>query len=449
MTNHVISKLGYGISKDCLSEVELIELRKVMTVKPIQTSTIKSLADESFPIYKESTKKIYLPKAYGLEKYGPVSEENMKLNLGSDLVDIEFEGTLREEQHAPVDAFMKACADPSKMGGILNMPCASGKTAMAIFIMCSLKKKTLIIVHKEFLVDQWKERIKQFAPKAKIGLIQGSKIDIDNKDVVIGLLQSISMRDYDPVIFSSFGLLVVDEIHRSAAEVFSKALGKLNIMYSLGLSATIKRKDGLHNVFLWHIGQIVFKGKNNKDEDNIINFKQHAFKPRNAFKEHTLRNGTVNFSRMINDICESGPRTSFIVEIILDTFKTDHNRKMLVLSDRRGHLEALSALISTSSTLTCGFYFGGMKQEELKNSETRDVILGTFQMSQEGLDIKGLDTLVLASSKTDIIQACGRILRDKPCDRKNNPLIIDITDDHSVFASQAKKRLSYLKKFCK
>ena len=74
-----------------------------------------------------------------------------------------------------------------------------------------IKKKTLIIVHKEFLLNQWKERLEQFMPDAKIGRIQGPIIDIEGKDVVIGMLQSLSMKHYEQTMFLDFGFTILDE----------------------------------------------------------------------------------------------------------------------------------------------------------------------------------------------------------------------------------------------
>ena len=58
-------------------------------------------------------------------------------------------------------------------------------------------KKTLVIVHKSFLMKQWEERILQFLPNARIGKIQGEIIDIENKDIVLGMLQSLSVKEYE------------------------------------------------------------------------------------------------------------------------------------------------------------------------------------------------------------------------------------------------------------
>lgn len=438
-----LSRLGYSIAKNQLTEQQLAGIHDDLTMIPQSPYKNSLMKPKGFLIWKESEKRIYVPKVYGIEKFG-LPDKN-RLQEGSDIC-VDFKGELREEQVAPVNAFMDACKDPSKMGGILNLPCAFGKTAIAIYTICKLSKKTLVIVHKEFLMEQWHERISAFAPTAKVGLIRGKTMDVDGKDIVIALLQSLSMRDYDESLFQTFGYVIVDEIHRTGAEVFSRALDKVNFRYSLGLSATLDRKDGLSKVFMWHIGNAVYKINSRTD---TVHVKIHAFQCDldSYSRVETLCNGKINISRMINNVCECKERVDFVAQTMKDTLDVEPNRKILVLSDRRAHLELIRESICLQQ-YSCGFYFGGMKQEDLKKSESCTIIFGTFQMSQEGLDIKGLDTLVIASPKSDIIQSCGRILRDKPAERTNIPLIIDIVDDIGVFQGQAKKRRAYYKK-CK
>jgi superfamily II DNA or RNA helicase len=318
-------------------------------------------------------------------------------------------------------------------------------TTMAIYILCKLKKKSLIIVHKDFLLQQWKERIQQFAPSATIGLLKASKIDID-KDIVLGSLQSLSMKDYDPAIFKDFGFLCIDEIHHTAAEVFSEALKKVNFKYSLGLSATPKRKDGLSKVFIWHVGDIVFSITKRTDELDVklINY----FESSSSYgQEIFVFKNRLNLARMTNNICEYEPRNLYIIEIIKDIIQEDMNRKILVLTDRRNHVDTLITYLTTLN-ISVGPYYGGIKDNILKESETKQVIIGSFAYSSEGLDIRGLNTLILASPKSEVTQIIGRILRDKPAERLCTPLVIDIIDNFSIFPKQAKKRLAYYKK-CK
>ena len=115
---------------------------------------------------------------------------------------------------------MKALT-PEYGGGIISVPCGYGKTVIALYIAAKLNLKTLVVVHKEFLVNQWKERIEQFIPDAEIGRIQSKIVKSQNKDIVIGMLQSISMIDYDDDLFNDFGLVIYDECHHLGAEVFS------------------------------------------------------------------------------------------------------------------------------------------------------------------------------------------------------------------------------------
>ena len=120
------------------------------------------------------------------------------------------------------------------------MPCGYGKTVIGLYLCAKLKVKTLVVVHKEFLVNQWKERIKQFLPDAKIGKIQSNKIYIDGYDIVIGMLQSISMIEYNQDIFNDFGFVIYDECHHSGAETFSSFL-KPELIYSwIGQAAQMK-----------------------------------------------------------------------------------------------------------------------------------------------------------------------------------------------------------------
>jgi superfamily II DNA or RNA helicase len=89
-----------------------------------------------------------------------------------------------------------------------------------------------------------------------------------------------------------------------------------------------------------------------------------------------------------------------------------------------------------------GYYIGGMKEVALKETESKKIVIATYSMAAEALDIKSLTTLLMATPKTDIEQAVGRILREK----HGNPVVIDIIDQHQPFRNQWKKRKAYYKK---
>ena len=439
-----MTQRGYGLNKSELTDTELKELRAELTVQPFVPKDYQmNDGSTSFKVFQESASKIYLPKMYGLKKFG--TPDVVKLNDGAD-INIPFNGKLRNEQKEPTDAFLAAARDPTQMGGVLNMACAAGKTVMALYLISTLSKKTLVIVHKEFLLQQWRERIQEFLPTARIGLIKAQHVDVVDKDIVLGSLQSLSMKEYDDDVFNDFGTLVVDECHHTSAEVFSRALRKVNFKYSLGLSATIQRKDGLTKVFMWYLGSVVYSATKRKGDVVTVKAVEY-FDSHSAYSTECLMGrDKLNISRMINNICDFVPRTSKLMEIWHGVYEKEPKRRTLILSDRIVHLEKMGAILKDWN-IPYGYYIGRMSDAELKKTaDEAIVILGTFQFCSEGFDVQGLDTLILASPKSDIVQSVGRILRQKPEDRLHIPIVIDLMDMFSVFENQAKKRMKYYNK---
>ena len=312
-------------------------------------------------------------------------------------------------------------------------------TIMALYIIAKLKLKTLVIVHKEFLLNQWIEKINEFLPDAKIGKIQGQIIDIEDKDIVIGMLQSLSMKEYPEDTFDSFGFTIIDETHHLAAEVFVRSLQKIVTKYILGLSATMERKDGLTKVFKMFIGDIIYKMKRDKDEGVLIKAIKFVTQDEEFNTiEYDFR-GNVKYSTMISKLCSFNNRTEMIISIIENELKLNNKQQIIVLGQFKNILTYLYKAIEHRNIGTVGYYIGGMKEEQLKKSELKQIIIATYSMAAEGLDIKTLTTLILATPKTDIEQAVGRILREK----HEQPLVIDIIDNHEVFKKQWDKRKAY------
>jgi len=439
-----LSRNGYKIKKKELSLKELKILKKELTVNPYVVGDFGNGAEKSFSLYMESPNSLYIPRFYAHDKYG--EPDIMKIDEGTD-INIKFSGSLRSEQEPIIQLYKKACTD--KGGGLISLKCGGGKTVLALYIIAMLKKKTLVVVHKDFLMTQWRDRIKQFLPEARIGKIQQNTIDIENKDIVLAMVQSLSQKEYDSEVFSSFGLAVFDECHHLGAEVFSRSMSKVASKYMLGLSATPDRKDGLRKVFEWYIGPMVYSSKKDKNEDYIeTRIYEYYDKDPKYSKLELLYNKKPCMPRMINNICEHHPRNLFINDILKKEYET--GRKILVLCDRRDYLNQTHKWCNENiKPGVSGQYVGGLKPSELRDSQEKDIILGTFSMASEGMDIPKLNTIILASPKSDVVQSVGRILREKAAVRQFHPLIIDFKDTHpnlGLFNKQCEKRIAFYKR---
>ena len=303
-------------------------------------------------------------------------------------------------------------------------------TVVALYVACCLKIKTLVVVHKSFLLDQWEERIKTFVPLARIGRVQQNIEDVDECDIVVGMLQSIAMREYDDETFRDFGLVIFDEVHVVPAPVFSRALLRLSAPYMLGLSATPVRRDGLSHVIHWFIGPTFFEHSLTGKDDvtvKVCSFQLGRTLPMNMVAAATI-------------LCAMESRNTLIVKIICELTSIGH--KVLLLSDRRAHCTTMKTMLNNAG-VEGALYLGGMKSFELKESEKRAVLLGTYSLAKEGLDIPSLDAVVLATPRSDVVQACGRILHGKTA---HSPIIIDVVDQWIIGRAQFNKRKVYYDK---
>jgi superfamily II DNA or RNA helicase len=441
--NTYLGPRGYTIPKPELTEQQIQQLRKTLTVKPVTGGAAFGAVDAvEYPIYRESSNKIYLPRFYGKSVFGEV--KRMAIHPGDDIT-IDFAGSLRPIQVPVVDAYVSAVSKSPEFGGggLLELPCAFGKTVLSLNIIARLKKKTLVIVNKEFLLNQWIERIAQFLPDAKVGRIQGPEIDIEGKDIVLGMLQSISMKDYDTAVFSSFGLTIIDEVHHISSEVFSRALFKIVSKYMLGLSATMERKDGTTYVFKQFLGEVVFKGERDEGEHDVeVRAIEYVSRDAEFNKVECDFRGNPKYSTMIVKLCDHSDRSDFIVRVVRDLIKEQPGAQIMILAHNRSILTYLHDSILHQGIATAGYYVGGMKESALKETEEKQVVVATYAMAAEALDIKTLNTLVMVTPKTDIVQSVGRILREK----HEKPLVVDIVDGHDVFKNQWAKRRRYYKK---
>jgi superfamily II DNA or RNA helicase len=422
-----ITNKGYSILTNSLSDKEREELFKSLTARPIVFSDYNGANDNSFPVYRESDTRIYMPKFYGLAHYGPAKISRKE---GTSITP-EFEGSLKDHQ---VSFCERILGEINNKGScIAHSATGSGKTTMALWIATQIKKKTLIVVHKEFLLNQWLERINQFIKGAKVGIIQRSRCDIDC-DIIVGMIQTMNNKDYD---YSSIGLIIIDEAHHMAAQGFSNLFYKVCPLKTLALSATPTRVDGLTKVLRWFCGDILTNDVLSEVQVPTVEFVSVSYSseitPKFNYK------GTLNNADLINQLIRDPARNKQIIEKIVELHAM--GRKILVLSGRRGHCESLCTSISRLG-IDAGLYLGGMSNDELDTTNARQVIFGTYNMVAEAYDNPTLDSLIMATGISSVQQSIGRILR-----RKNalEPLVVDFVDGEFL-GNQARRRRQFYKK---
>ena len=410
------------IDSRCLSKEDL---KKITALKVVLKNDYGP--PRSYKIYKLSSDGIYsVPLLWGLKELSytpPVSFKSYKTDIRDSVV------KPRDSQTKCISA----CEAEMKKefgGGIINLTTGSGKTMISIYLLAKYKYKTLIIVNTVELMDQWKKALIDNIPGVKIGIIRGDTFECEGYHVVIGMIQTISMRKEYTLDKFKFGMVFIDECHHLSSEVFSEAMFKTRCRYVFGLSATVKRQDGLEYVFKWHIGDVLHSNISSDKKQQTI-FKKIDYLGKSS-KEILMYNSKPNISAMVTAIAEDNIRT----KLICDTLKElDEKRNVLVLSDRVFLLECIHKILGNENS---GLFIGSVSAENRLASKQKRILLATYQIASEGFNHPKLNTLLFATPRSSVSQSIGRIYRINHTDI--SPMIIDIVDSFSVFIGQYKKR---------
>jgi superfamily II DNA or RNA helicase len=397
-----------------------------------------------FKLYRESPARWYLPRAWGTEKFGP-PESNVVaegLPLPASLV---FQGKPYDYQESIIASFMNAGAN-----GLICVPCGKGKTFMALGIAARLGRRFLVVVDKEFLMNQWKGEMEALMPGIRIGIVQSSKREIDSSkyDCTICMIQTVCSQEFQDGTFNEYGFTIFDECHHLGAQHFSKVLQRVQTKCMLGLSATPTREDGLSKVFTWFLGEPVYWEKV-REPDPTVEVKGVFIETEDVLYNTvpTDWRGEPVMARLLGNILACEERNKEILRWILK-LAAEPARQILVLSERIGHLNSIEELVKAADpSLTMSYYIGGMKEavREAGASSSR-IILASYAMASEAMNIKKLNTVILASPRKQVEQSTGRILRVRPDQRNVAPVIVDIIDNHSMYLGQWIKRLTYYRK---
>ncbi len=478
----MLTRRGYAIPKEGISAQHEKMILKELSVTPVVPGQRFAPQGATFRIYAESLTQYYLPRVWATEKFGPPTKST--LSEGDPLrADLAFIGKPYEYQNEIVNKFL---ASPN---GLICVPCGRGKTFMAIQIAAKLGRKFMIVVDKEFLLDQWTGELTSLMPGIRIGVLQGDKKQMGfverepltipelkeelkkvglpvsgtkavllerlrqivpedppvAYDCCIAMIQTLVSREFSPDEFHSFGLAIFDECHHLGAAHFSRTLLKVQMKNMLGLSATPVRDDGLTKVFEWFIGKPVYWEKTREADPDVIVQKVGFHSDEVEYTEVPVDSrGEPITARLLSQVVAFEPRNCVIDEILRKVLE-EPLRTVLVLSGRLDHLHRIRSKIPADVSVS--YYIGGMDSEKRQaEAAGARVLLGTYAMASEGMNIKTLNTMIMISPMSKIEQSTGRILRTQKSAREIPPLIIDIVDSHTNYQKQWSKRKAYYKK---
>lgn len=438
----LLTRRGFQINKKLLTEEKLNKIKNDLLISPKLIPPF-DINEKPIKLIHQTKENIFIPKFYGYDNIN----NNIQSFLISKKTNIKFKGKLNDKQKIIIKNIIDGLNKYT--GGIITLPCGYGKTVIALYLACLIKLKCIVLVHTEALKSQWIERINEFVENITIGEIQQKKINT-NADIIVGMLQTISKKTFQGD-FNDIGLLIVDECHHIGSREFSKCLYKINAEYTIGLSATPERKDGLTRIIKWYLGPQLIKIETKK------NFQTVAFQLRYNTSnplfniEYMKFKGkeTVSTVKMINNICNIKERNEMIKNIIIKLLENP-KRNIMVLSGRIDHIKELKNIVDNklnelNLNITTKFYIGSCSDEEREEAKLNGkVLFASYNIASEGLDIPRLNTIILSSPQKDIKQSIGRIMR-KIHDEDCNPLIIDINDTINPFKKYANQKLKLYK----
>ena len=367
-------------------------------------------------------KKVYLPKSYAESIGLPLDEKEEQKYASLSVSTTDFK--LREYQQE-VETQMDSSFEHYR-SILLSLHCGWGKSYFAIIYALKLKLRTLVAVFRNTLIDQWKESILTVNKDLKVQILE-NKTKREEADFYIILGENLSNRPLDE--FSDVGMFICDEAHVFCSPSVSKSLLRVQPKYSISLTATPVRADKLDRVLQLHFGDAVISREMRRNY-NVYRLKT-KFKP--VVQQTPM--GKIDWNAVLDSQCGDQVRNEMIVRLC----KFFANRNILILS-KRVELQGkylYKRLLEEGEDVEI---FMGSKRTYNKDAR---ILIGTISKVGTGFDNPRLDMLILGSDCASLfIQFLGRIMRRQD----TCPIVVDITDNFSVFTSHYNTRLlSYVK----
>lgn len=357
--------------------------------------------------------------------------------------DIKGDINLYPYQQVAVDNMTKA------KSGILQAPCGSGKTQMGLALLKHLNLKALWLTHTTDLLTQSKQRAEKYL-QGDFGTITDGEVNI-GKDITFATIQTMAKLDLQNYQ-NEWNVIIVDECHKAVGSPnkvmqFYKVISNLAARHKYGMSATLHRADTMIKSMYALLGEKEYEITELEVGDNIIQAARQVvltgIDPSTAYLD---TDGTMLHAELISYLVESRHRNEMIARNVQHDLK-DHYT--LVLTHRVDHCRVLRNLIGSGSIIT-----GSVSKDEraaifekMRTGQER-VLVATYALAKEGLDIPNLDRLHLATPQKDyaiVKQSVGRI--ERAVQGKERPIVYDYVDEKIGYClGMSKKRKRIIEK---
>ncbi|MDE2449094.1 MAG: DUF559 domain-containing protein, partial [Gammaproteobacteria bacterium] len=329
---------------------------------------------------------------------------------------LTFQGQLRPEQVAAANALL------ARETGVLAATTAFGKTVIGAWIIAQRAVSTLVLVHRQQLLDQWVERLSMFLglPAHSIGRIGGGRHRPTGL-LDVAIMQSLVRKGVVDDRIADYGQLIVDECHHLSARSFERATRQAKARFVVGLSATVTRKDGHHPIIFMQCGPVRYR-VDARAQAAARPFKHWVFVRPTAFESLRTPDADkrIEFQALYQALIDDEARTRRICDDIIESVRA--GRSPLVLTERHEHLDRLAQALTPNVRHVIVLRAGmGKKRREATRdrlagipSEEERVLIATGKHVGEGFDDPRLDTLFLTlpvSWRGTVAQYAGRLHR--------------------------------------
>jgi len=364
------------------------------------------------------------------------------LRVSGNRLDVSFRGALTNVQAEAATALLQQDT------GVLVAPPGTGKTVLGIYLLAARQTNTLILVHRQPLIEQWKAQLEVFlgVPSKSIGQIGGGKRNVTGL-IDLAMVQSLARKESVDEIVAQYGQVIVDECHHLPAVSFERVLSEVKARYVVGLTATPHRRDGHQPILHMQLGPTRHK------VDPRIPDAQRPFRHRLVLRHTDFELPENTRELTIQEIygllaCDESRNTAIIHEV-LEALR--EQRSPILLTERKQHLEILQERLRGLVEHIVVLHGGRSAKERRAVQEQLEsipesgerLLLATGRFIGEGFDDARLDTLFLAlpvAWKGTLVQYAGRLHRTHPS--KLEVRVVDFVDDHvPMLARMFEKRL--------